>query len=406
LADYHFKGSGGDFLDKLVRIVTPPPNAGTIAWSGPVVFALYDMSYLLNRALWDRYFVSTIPHAGTGTVTDTETTAIPSTLPNSRHVRQAGVSDNDLRDADKAAAGLLLSGGFNINSTSEQAWRAVLGGINKLPYDPVTASPGGTALQSALPRFSKPTATADVNSAQWQGYRQLTEPQIAQLARNIVAEVRNRGPFVSMGDFVNRRLRDNTATTSATLNADERFKGAIQNAIDAAGTLNAGVINGSTAVNTGTSAAFTPDKPFTIKNSSGTVITPSEGPNASVELMQGGPQPVAPYGSRAAFAPQFLTQADVLSAIGAGLSARSDTFVIRVCGETVNPLLASADAGYVTGRAWCEAIVQRVVEPLRRKNANPASSDYNEPAVATPGQPDFGRRFQIVSFRWLTQNDI
>jgi hypothetical protein len=414
LADYRFKGSSGDFLSQVVRTDGATITEPNLKYFTPAVMAFYDLSYLLNRSLWDRYFVSSVPHAGTGKVGDSNVTDVPDVLPlpNSRNVRQPDVSDDDLRDANKAAAGLMVSGGFNINSTSEQAWRAVLGGINKLAYDPVTPANTGSPLQAALPRFSKPTASPDANSASWQGYRQLSEPQIAELARKIVAEVRNRGPFVSMGDFINRRLRDNPATTSSTFNADERYKGAIQNAIDASGTFTPGnpsgsyTVTGTTAVNAGSAAAYSAAAPFTVKKKDSSLLYFSGGSYTDTSLMYGGPVRVAPYGSQSAFAPQFLTQADVLSAIGSGLSARSDTFVIRTCGESVNPVLASTDAGYVTGRVWCEAVVQRVVEPLRRKSADAASSDYNEPAAASSGLPDFGRRFKIISFRWLTSNDI
>lgn len=407
LADYHFKGTSGDFIGRVHR------SDGLAATSSSrpthLITTFYDVSYLLNRAFWDRYFVSTVPHAGTGISSDADLpipTDIPPVLPNARHMRQPDASDAALRAADRAASGLMLAGGFNINSTSEQAWRAVLGGINRLPYEPVSGNTG-SPLQAALPRFSHPTAAGNADNAPWQGYRQLGEAQIAQLARNIVAEVRNRGPFVSMGDFVNRRLRDNPATTSVSLNADERFKGPIQNAIDASGTLVKAVssqiyhLSGAAAANPGSLDNYSAASPFTVKNVfyGGSAYT-------DISLARGGPAYVAPYGARAAFAPQFLTQADVLSAIGSGLVARSDTFVIRTCGEAINPALDPADAGYITGRAWCEAVVQRVVEPLNRKSSVATDAGYNEPAAATPSQPDFGRRFKVVSFRWLTPNDI
>ncbi|MFA6286382.1 MAG: hypothetical protein WC661_03290 [Opitutaceae bacterium] len=413
LADYHFRDSVDpaapnsgpfpvthDFVGSLVRtdgvVLSSIQNYNA---PSQLITAYYDISYLLNRALWDRYFVSTVPHVGTGKISDIPG-SVPPILPNVRHVRQAGVQDADLLDANKAAAGLMVAGGFNINSTSEQAWRAVLGGINRLTYDPVSGS-SGAALGAALPRFAKPTSTSVVASEKWQGYRQLSDVQIAQLARNIVAEVRNRGPFVSMSDFVNRRLRDNPDTTSVTLNADERFKGPIQNAIDAAGTLtDSNRLTGTTGINVGTTNLVSAVAPFTTQNSSYGANT--KWGYSDQNLIRGGPANVAPYSTRSAFAPQFLTQGDVLSAIGAGLSARSDTFMIRTYGETVNP----SDAGNITGRAWCEAVVQRVVEPVVRKNSNPSSADYNEPAGPSSGQADFGRRFKIVSFRWLTATDI
>ena len=64
--------------------------------------------------------------------------------------------------------------------------------------------------------------------------------------------------------------------------------------------------------------------------------------------------PAALASSTIAGAPQWLTQADVLEAIGPQLSARSDTFTIRAYGESVNPV-----TGLATGRAWLEATVQR-----------------------------------------------
>jgi hypothetical protein len=97
-------------------------------------------------------------------------------------------------------------------------------------------------------------------------------------------------------------------------------------------------------------------------------------------------------GSKAWGAPVFLTQADVLQAIGSSLSARSDTFVIRAYGDAVVN-------GKVRARAWCEAVVQRLPDPIRADDSgiNPdVKSEY----------PDFGRRFKIVSFRWLTPDEV
>ena len=53
----------------------------------------------------------------------------------------------------------------------------------------------------------------------------LTDAEIDKLADNIVIEVRRRGPFMSIADFVNRRL-----TNQAT-----GLKGPLQAAIDASG---------------------------------------------------------------------------------------------------------------------------------------------------------------------------
>jgi hypothetical protein len=101
------------------------------------------------------------------------------------------------------------------------------------------------------------------------------------------------------------------------------------------------------------------------------------------------------------FSSQFLTQADVMTALAPVLFPRSDTFVIRTYGEAVNPATAATE-----GRAWCEAIVQRVPEYF---DPSPATGDAAEIPPAALGNPlntANGRRFKIVSFRWLTKSDI
>jgi hypothetical protein len=381
LGDFHFR-------EKRNLLRFAPDNDGGSPSSE--MDSYYDLSWLLNRALWDKYFVSTVPHAGTGTSTDTNATAIPSPLPNPRMVRSDNATDTDLRDANLAAAELKLEGGFNINSTSEQAWRAVLGGINQLPYDPESQSSSGTTLAAALSRFSKPTGEPAVDTDQawaWQGYRQLTEEQIAELAHNIVTEIRARGPFISMADFINRRLTDNPDTAE-----DERIKGALQAAIDA-------TTSGTAAANSGTDTAYgtSGSNPFHMDD------VPNYSDMSSVydtELMQGysGSFDVdVPAGSLSAFAPQFLTQADILSAIGAGLSARSDTFRIRSYGEVTDPFTGEPQA-----RAWCEAIVQR--EPEYADASGNAPEDTLTALNAT--NKSFGRKFKIVAFRWLSSEEI
>ena len=351
---------------------------------------IYDSSWLLNRALWDRYFVSTIPNAGTGTATDTASTAIPPTLPDPRYSRYGSPTDANLRDASKAAANLVLQGGFNINSTSEQAWRAVLAGVNRLRYDPVAASSSSTELGAALSRFSKPLSaplspsTSPDNTTVWKGYRMLDESQIAQFARLIVAEIRSRGPSVSMADFINRRLVDNGAFPQAN---DKRLNGTLQAAIEA-----------TSSINSPTATPYTDLVPSPPAWQTWASLNPFKSSNGA----NGAAVAVAPRSAKAAFAPQYLTQADILSAVGGGLTARSDTFTIRTYGEVLDAVNSTTAAPIITGRAWCEAVVQRLpdyVEP---------SGNLSEDAVSalTATNKAFGRRFKIVSYRWLTPNDI
>jgi hypothetical protein len=384
--------------DTLTTVDSHPPTSGQQATAR--INTYYDLSWQLNRALWDRYFFSSVP---TGAVPAATTLAAwtqlnitnNDPLPNSRlhYFSKNGSApsvdqlryDNAVATSDpynQAAANLLVAGGFNVNSTSAQAWRAVLGGVNQLAYNPQTQA-AGAALQAAFSRFAVPTADSAL-ATPWEGYRQLTEAQIAQLATNIVAEVKKRGPFLSLSDFVNRRLA-----------ADETgLKGALQAAIDASTTGNAANLNTTAPFN----AARVDTAPGT-----GEVF------DAAVMRNDASASSNAAHRSRSAFAPKFLTQADVLSTLGPVLTARSDTFIIRTYGETVNPLLTSSDSGYVTGRAWCEAVVQRTPEYVDQTDPALAAGNLGDallPASTNQINREFGRRFRVVSFRWINPSDI
>jgi Tfp pilus assembly protein PilX len=91
-----------------------------------------------------------------------------------------------------------------------------------------------------------------------------------------------------------------------------------------------------------------------------------------------------------------LTPGDIISAIAPFMSARSDTFKIRAYGDVVNPV-----TGEVTGRAWCEALVQRTPDLADEMDAPVATVMRGNPATHP-----FGRKFQIISFRWLSPGDI
>ena len=75
------------------------------------------------------------------------------------------------------------------------------------------------------------------------------------------------------------------------------------------------------------------------------------------------------------------------------LSTRSDTFTIRSYGSVRNPV-----TGETISRAWCEAVVQRVMLPMNE------IATLDEMA-GVPSSP-FGRKFKIISFRWLNESDI
>ena len=91
----------------------------------------------------------------------------------------------------------------------------------------------------------------------------------------------------------------------------------------------------------------------------------------------------------------FLTQADLLQFLGPALTVRSDTFKVRAYGESMDKF------GKVTARAWCEAVVQRTP-----RYVDPKDDLMKLPKDLNETNQKFGRRFQLVSFRWLKPGEI
>jgi hypothetical protein len=106
--------------------------------------------------------------------------------------------------------------------------------------------------------------------------------------------------------------------------------------------------------------------------------------------------PEAEKGAMNFGAPSFVKQGDILTPIAPILSARSDSFIIRAYGE------ATDTKGNVLARAWCEAVVER-----SRDYVDSADNFDTLPTNLTrASNNNFGRRFNIVSFRWLNLGEI
>ena len=353
----------------------------------------YDLSWHLNRALWDRYFVLGVDAA---TTQADLANGKPLPVANFDYTASGAVAPIvELRGAasyDKAAADVTVTGGFNINSTSVEAWKALLTGTNKV-------DDSGKILNAPMARFSTPP-TSTATGAPWQysgkavdpvynvyeGQRELllrdtTTPAptldttAETLAQLIVKEVRTRGPFLSVADFVNRR-------TLGPLNT--RLRGTLQTAIDnPGGTSPVNLIRDSGDSTILSGFNFSSDFPSSYNKDNYVGDTSDGKTNAT-------------YRSHAAYHNYYLTQADVLTALGPRLTARSDTFRVRTYGESVNPVTGEK------AKAWCEAIVQRSPQYV-----NTSDSPETLPADLKQSiNQTFGRKFNVVSFRWLSPNDL
>ncbi len=396
----------------------------------------YDISYRLNASLWDRYFFSSLFAGGTSPVVSTFPAPNSLMVPYASHGKSTpSLSDSDLKSPDKAAAKLILAGGFNVNSTSEQAWLALLASRRGVRYDPQTglvANPPA-ADWTPISRLHRPTAD---NRDPTKGYRYLTgsgndaqvtgqkgNEQLSALAKAIVAEVKARGPFVSLSNFVNRELvpAPTPNATGAPLRQDNSLKGALQAALDR-DTRNLGT-TANLNINRNPSLSPTAYR-FTETGWGGwdmadTPAAPEKtGPgfNLSYNIGEGGNNGESLRGivgtattdslanpalSKHAGLPGFITQADLLSAIGSAITARSDTFTIRTYGEVRNPTTSE-----VTGRAWLEAVVQRVPDYIDSTDTLLRNGSATEPQKTSLINRRFGRRIEVVSFRWLTPADL
>ncbi len=380
------------WLDSLDKVVSWPTTGGGEQ-------ERVDLSYAANLGLWDRTFFSGF---NAGTAKSADGTAQPhATVALAVDALFAGRQSNDDRSDDvlanrrmtwgryplattgdtalkasfldptRSAKQLVNEGAFNVNSTSVAAWKAQLASGFQALASGMTAVPEHPFSRQHPPTGESVDVSGSGNANRWSTYRSLSEADgtLTKLAEAIVAEVRARGPFMSLSDFVNRRL---------VTDANGR-KGALQAAIDAVA---------SPAINAGVN---------------GTTVGA-----ASPRIRQ--PGAISPTGSAADIPvalgrPDMVLQSDILAALGPGLSARSDTFVIRAYGE-------HKGAG-----AWCEVTVQRTPEWVVPSNEEPnkPKADYRA-VTATRGMVldtqernpalgavnhRLGRRFVIVGFRWV-----
>ncbi|MEK7949837.1 hypothetical protein [Luteolibacter soli] len=353
---------------------------------------LLDHSFLLNLALYDHFYFSgladqtgTFGTAGRVTQTIAEEFVGGTPLADPRMIPYApdGRPQADLKDEATASgayakmgAWQVINGPFNINSTSVPAWKAMLGSIHdqKALVNLINKTNKTSALsdlpvtddsdnEARISRFRLPAGLSEKDGGEpgesyWLGAREYTDDEMERLAEEIVEQVRLRGPFLSMAEFVNRRLgTDETAQ-----------KGALQQAIDKS-KINEKLAADSSA---GYQIAAATVKNYNYRNTEAGTGDSNQG------------------------APGYLSQADLLTVLGNAATPRSDTFTIRASGE------ARDKDNKVLAVAWCEAVVQRFPEFIDSAD----KADTVTASLSSKANKSFGRRFEMVSFRWLTREEI
>lgn len=327
-------------------------------------FPGYDSSWIYNEILWDDFILTS----------DYNTRFVWNPPFHSPDFRDPASPDHGAhRDFTESAARFLVNGAFNVNSTSVAAWAMLLESM--LGVD----THGGPPDDAVFSRFLDNSSgvfdpdTHDIESVRSHtGHRRLSSREIwdpgegTGLAVEIVRQVQRRGPFLSLSDFVNRALDDSD-------NPDSRM-GALQAALEAIGVNDAMGEEGS-------DLWINPDTDF-----------PGifrEGP------MFFGLSTENTRGRKTSGASGELTQADLLSRVGSVLQVRSDTFTIRAFGSV-------GEDGNSAARAWCEVVVQR--DPDYVDASANAPGDF--PSDLSPINALFGRRFQVISFRWLGEDEL
>lgn len=102
-----------------------------------------------------------------------------------------------------------------------------------------------------------------------------------------------------------------------------------------------------------------------------------------------------PTGSRGL--PGWIDQGDLLCRLGARLTARSDTFLVRVYAD-----VKDARTGRVLARAWAEATLQRFAEAVDAMTESGEDADDRTGPLANLGP----RRLKVIDFRWLLPSEV
>lgn len=377
----------------------------------PALNLQHDDAYCANHLLFDDWFLSSIAPQpttfGNSIAKDIETVYQDFLMGDSpltnRAYRPIG-EDQNLSESDaservdeilespdgdgwlKVASRFEVDGMFNVNSTSIKAWRALLGHARNQQI--AFHGENGIELDSVEHNHvvSRHTVAADVKAgeeaglgaafasgSEYSGFRTLSSTQLDELAVRIFDQVRLRGPFLSLSEFVNRQLSsdDDLALTGADDNL--ALTGALQAALN---NLTEDPNEALSNPGKGLSSETIPADDDKLVGAGYSFAEASEGTNT--------------YGF-----PGWIRQADILRPIAPVLSARDDTFTIRAYGD------ARDTNGNITARAWCEATVRRTrdfIDPVDQADSvDPPTSPINQ---------SFGRKYIVTSFRWLNKHEI
>ncbi|MGE9269522.1 MAG: hypothetical protein ACQKBU_01860, partial [Verrucomicrobiales bacterium] len=351
-----------------------------------------DHSYIANHLLWDDWFVSSLgPDMDNFEVTRSLDAVFEDALTGEGKLRNHAYRARTFYTEEKArdlvsdykgradswrdvASEFVVEGMFNINSTSVAAWSALLRSQlrNDAVFQEIDPAEDATipmlaGLGDQTASVSRFTLNSDENSSMGGVHDILTAPQewtasmFDELAERIVEQVRLRGPFLSLSEFMNRQLSSDE---------DLALAGVVEKAL----------------------LEFAEEGS---NNPYSDILNEYSGSDFQAEIHDTYVFPEAGQGHAYYGTPGWARQADILRPIAPVLSARDDTFTIRTYGDSRDT------EGNIVARAWCEAVVVRSAEFV-----DPTNDVTDEVSELNSVNLQFGRRFQVVSFRWLKASEV
>ncbi|WPJ95532.1 hypothetical protein SH580_19120 [Coraliomargarita algicola] len=342
-----------------------------------------DWSYLLNDVLWDSYLF-------TGYNEDSGVSEALNPRIRPRSDWNSSTPPTALNNYSQSASEFIVNGAFNINSTSIESWKAFLSGLRGIDFIYNNNQSFNDGTHAAYSRMATPSGTTVNNTTDYtdqsyyNGFRILSDTEIQDLAEALVKEVKKRGPFRSLAHFVNRSVDSDeyssteelnygiAAKASSTPEISPHYKGAIAAAI------------AQTNIN---------KEHFGADQGKMTLDSSDDYQGAGV---LNSVDPVSVYGESTAHYPGDLAQSDVLMQIGDAITARSDRFKIRAYGDTINPVTEES------ATAICEMVVQRRIEYVDSADAAYIAPD----ALTSAANKRFGRKYEIVSIKWIGQDEL
>jgi hypothetical protein len=419
--------------------------ASSYATDGACSVSNHDHAWMANSAIYDRFFLSgaapvivrdsTVTEAKNLNAVLDDFAAGTGSLANPRTklfaTRDPAVVRAMLGNHRRIAGTILTDGTFNVNSTSVDAWAALLASAKRNAMGAATDVLPGTDKNARFPRAVR-ADLADYNykspfndKKAWTGLATLDDAQIRLLAKSIVEETRmrirynhryqygikngmdvhyvikNRGvevplPYIGLAQFVNR-------FNCGAYPNQVAFQGCLQNAILRAD------VDGANLSNRSSPLVSAPYYDSTKLTSGAANAGPGLIPYVfqSYNVNAADPRTNAYKGHSLRAAPTSLMQSDILEAVGSSLSTRSDTFVIRCYGDATDPL----DPGRTIAGCWIEAVVQRIPEfcdasqPPETEVCKPSDGQLHNPLLNQINRT-LGRRFVILSTRTLAQKDL